>query len=351
MASNKGTNRMTKKITNKRSTLVKLDKQPLAPALSLAAMAGKLLDANRRLSANTRAAYKADVVSFDAWRAGRMLSKTTVELYANAMLGEGQPASTVNRRLAAVRWLARQLREQSLDDRTLSAAVAAELARQAERVAEVPSVRDVNANKPAAGRYVKPAEFDAVLRGCIADNSPAGYRDAALLLMAYSTGLRVSELAALSMASVTFGAGYVELEVYGKGGKLRKNYIADGAAGLLEDWLELRGKGAGSLFAPVGKGGRIAARHISRQALDKLLRNRIAEAGLRSGFSWHDLRRTFISDRWRDNWDGAMLAATVGHAKLDQTAAYDRRPEDMRRNAALELFYNVPARAGVPSPH
>ena len=212
-------------------------------------------------------------------------------------------------------------------------------------------MRDVNANKPAAGRYIQLAEFDAVLRGCIADNSPAGYRDAALLITAWDTGMRVSELAALSMASVTFGAGYVEIKVHGKGGKLRTNYLADGAAGLLDDWLELRGKGAGSLFAPVGKGGRIAARHISRQALDKLLRNRIADAGLRSGFSWHDLRRTFISNRWRDNWDGAMLAAYVGHVNLGLTAGYDRRPEDMRRNAALELSYNVPARAGVPSPH
>ena len=342
-----GTNRMKKQrpITVKRATLAPL------PALTLAAMAAKLLDANRRLSANTRAAYKSDVASFDAWRAGRMLSKSTVEQYANAMLAEGQPAGTVNRRLAAVRWLARQLREQSLDDRSLSATVANELARQAERVAEVPSVRDANANKPAAGRYVKLAEFDALLNCCIADNSPAGYRDAALLLMAYSTGMRVSELAALSMSSVTFGAGYVELEVFGKGGKLRKNYLADGAAGLLDDWLAVRGKGAGALFAPIGKGGRIGERHMSRQALDKLFRNRVAEAGLRHGASWHDLRRTFISDRWRDNWDGAMLAAYVGHAKLDQTAAYDRRPEELRRNAALDLFYKVPARDVVPSPH
>lgn len=344
---------MTKQraITGKRGQLVKRGKLAPAPTLSLADMAAKLLDANRRLSANTRAAYKSDLANFDAWRAGRLLSKSTVEQYANAMLAEGQPASTVNRRLAAVRWLARQLREQSLDDRGLAATVAAELARQAERVAEVPSVRDANANKPAAGRYVKLSEFDHVLQRCIGDNAAAGYRDAALLLMAYSTGMRVSELAALSMASVKFGAGYVELEVFGKGGKRRKNYLADGAAGLLDDWLAVRGKGPGSLFAPVGKGGHIAARHISRQALDLLLRNRIAEAGLSNGFSWHDLRRTFISDRWRDNWDGAMLAATVGHAKLDQTAAYDRRPEDMRRNAALELFYKVPARDVVPSPH
>ena len=337
---------------NKQTIIIaKRGKLAPLPAIALAAIAAKLLDDNRRLSLNTRAAYKSDVASFDAWRAGRMLSKSTVEQYANAMLAEGQPASTVNRRLAAVRWLARQLREQTLDDRSLSATVAAELARQAERVAEVPSVRDVNANKPAAGRYIKLAEFDALINCCIADVTPAGYRDAALLLMAYSTGMRVSELAALSMASVTFGAGYVELAVIGKGGKRRTNYLADGAAGLLADWLEVRGKGAGALFAPIGKGGRIAARHMSRQALDKLFRGRVAEAGLRHAASWHDLRRTFISDRWRDNWDGALLAATVGHAKLDQTAAYDRRPEDMRRNAALELRYNVPAREVVPSPH
>lgn len=344
---------MTKQRSNtgKRGQLVKRGKLAPAPTLSLAAMAAKLLDANYRLSTNTRAGYKTDIANFDAWRAGRLLSKSTVEQYANAMLGQGQAVSTVNRRLAAVRWLARQLREQSLDDRSLSATVAAELARQAERVVEVPSVRDANANKPAAGRYVKFAEFDAVLRCCVADNSPAGYRDAALLLTAYSTGQRVSELAALSMSSVTFGAGYVKLEVFGKGGKLRKNWLADGAAGLLDDWLAARGKSAGSLFAPVGKGGHIATRHISRQALDLLLRKRVAEAGLSNGFSWHDLRRTWFSDRWRDNWDGAMLAAYGGHAKIDQSAKYDRRPEDMRRNAALKLFYEVPARDVVPSPH
>ena len=79
----------------------------------------------------------------------------------------------------------------------------------------------------------------------------------------------------------------------------------------------MRGDGEGALFAPINKSGTVALRHMSRQALQQTLQQRVLEAGLRAATTWHDFRRTFIGNRWSDKWDAAMLSRYVGHASSE----------------------------------
>lgn len=300
-----------------------------------------------RLAAHSKATYMYSLKDFWRWKGERIFSLATVEQFVALMRQRGNAVLTINKALAAVRWLARFLRMQALDDAGLPQAQREEIARQAERVADVAALRNPNPNHELlVGRHVKLGEFDRLMDVCIADKTPAGARDGAMFMLAWSTGLRVSELAALSMGSIVRREGYVELAITGKGGKLRTNYIAldDGVAWALADWLDARGAADGALFTPVNKGGAITVRHMSRQALQLVMQQRVNDARLAGATTWHDFRRTFIGNRWSDNWDPATLSRYVGHASSAQTVRYDRRPEEHRRNAALALSFDYAGR-------
>ena len=55
----------------------------------------------------------------------------------------------------------------------------------------------------------------------------------------YSTGVRVSEMAALNVGDIEMGRQ--ELIVYGKGSKERKTYLTDSAKFYLKRYLKERG--------------------------------------------------------------------------------------------------------------
>ncbi len=118
-------------------------------------------------------------------------------------------------------------------------------------------------------------------------------------------------------------------------------YLNDSLNRAMEDWLEVRGLKPGPFFLPIRKDGDLELRRMTTQAVYNLLRKRAAQAGVRN-FSPHDLRRTFVSDLLEAGADIAIVAKMAGHANVQTTARYDRRPEEAKRRAASLL--DVPYR-------
>lgn len=225
--------------------------------------------------------------------------------------------STVNHTLAAVRGVMRALwLADCIDAATYQKTVA---------------VKSVRGSRLVAGRDIASGEV-AALMSSIDRTTPAGARDRAIVAVLVVGGLRLDELAGLTMAS--YDAANGRLVVNGKGNKQRAVYI--GVARLaVAEWLEYRGNEAGALFCPVNRGGRVVmVERMTAQAIYNMLDRRRVAAGLAS-FSPHDFRRTAIGNMLTAGVDIATIARHVGHSNVTTTARYDRRPEAQQR-AAVE---------------
>lgn len=151
-------------------------------------------------------------------------------------------------------------------------------------------------------------------------DNPRGRRDAAMIELAYASGLRVSELVGLSLADVNLNAGFVR--VTGKGNKTRLVPLHAVAIERLKRVLEERAprdpSERGLFLTPRG-------RPMTRQAFWKLLRGYARRAGVRlptGDVSPHKLRHSFATHLVERGADLRAVQAMLGHADISTTEVY-----------------------------
>lgn len=193
----------------------------------------------------------------------------------------------------------------------------------------------VKAEKPeqAAGRALTLGELMGLVGVC-ADGTRAGARDAAMLAVAYSCGLRRAEIIGLDLADYVDGV----LTVKGKRNKTRTVPIQNGAAAALADWLIMRGDAPGALFVRIRQGDKLTNERMTTQAVYHIFTERAGQAGVKA-FSPHDMRRTFAGDLLDAGADISTVQKMMGHANVATTAGYDRRGERAKKQAASKLHF------------
>lgn len=154
----------------------------------------------------------------------------------------------------------------------------------------------------------------------------AGKRDAAILELLYSSGLRVGELVSLRRRDVSLEEGLVR--VRGKGAKVRVVPVGEKALTALSEYLADTGRGArrgeedddwrGALFRNM-RGGALTARSVAR-ILDKALER----AGLSRHLSPHGIRHSFATHLLESGADLRAIQEMLGHASLSTTQRYAR---------------------------
>ena len=195
------------------------------------------------------------------------------------------------------------------------------------------------------GREITPGEIAAMSAVCSQDQTAVGARDAAILALAVSGGLRRSELAGLQVGDLDDDGEQITVTVLGKGRKRRTVILDNGAADALRDWIRIRGDSPGALFWSGRKGGRLTRGHgMSAQAIYDVLLRRAAEAGISKALTPHDFRRTFISNGL-DVADAVTVAKLAGHSNVSTTMRYDRRGDRAKRAAAASLHFPYQRRA------
>ncbi len=194
-------------------------REPADPALQ------RFLDAvwmERGLSANTLAAYRADLTALARWfeeRDSALLKATRIELLgfiAARVEGGSRPRSTA-RQLSSFRRFFRFMMREGLITQDPTAQIA----------------------MPKIGRSLPKslteAEVDSLLEAPTV-SEPLGHRDRTMLEVLYATGLRVSELVSLKHNQVNLNQGV--MRVVGKGNRERLIPLGDEAVKWLQQFMQ-----------------------------------------------------------------------------------------------------------------
>jgi integrase/recombinase XerD len=266
------------------------------------------LAVERGLSANTRSAYATDLAGFTRYldqqsiKQINQLQHRHVTGYLLAQRQRGLSPRSVARHLAAIRMFCRFLYREKL------------LAQDPTQYVDTPKLWQ---RLPTTLDY---ADIERLLAAPKV-NTKLGLRDKALLEVMYATGLRVSEVAHLTLNALNRDAGF--LRATGKGSKERivpvgrealrwtKLYVAEARPGLgrqavsrAEVFLSARGTG------------------LSRKTIWHLIKKYARAAGIAKNITPHTLRHSFASHLLQHGGDLRVIQELLGHADIGTTQIY-----------------------------
>jgi integrase/recombinase XerD len=303
----------------------------LAPTLQ--AFFTDRLMSQRAASPNTVAAYRTSLrllVCYAASKIGKKPSQLDLaDLDASLVtaflehleVDRHNSARTRNNRLAAIHSLF-----------TYAALRHPEHAASIQRVLAIPPKRHEN----KLLTYLTDDEVDTLLAAC----DPAtwtGRRDRAMLTLAVQTGLRVSELAAITCTDVLLGTG-ANVHTHGKGRKQRRTPLVSSTVEVLRSWLtESEGTGTDPLF-PTSTG-----RHLSRDAIEHRITHYHSIAAERcpslrtKHITAHTLRHTCAMRLLLQGVDVTVIALWLGHSQISTTNVYLHADMNQKERAIARL--------------
>ena len=282
-----------------------------------AAVEGFLALAAARLAPRTVEAYRRDLADLSAWlgRSPADVSPDELAAYVAQLRADGLAATTVARRLAAVRSFFRH--QVLLGARGDNPAASVELPKR----------------RRTLPRTLSPAEVERLLDAA-AGTTPRALRDQALGELLYGAGLRVSEAVALDRQSVDLENRLVRC--LGKGSKERVVPIGREAAESLRRYLArgrpyLERRSRPELFLNANGGA------LTRAGVFLILRRLAAKAGLEpERIHPHLLRHSFATHLLEGGADLRAVQEMLGHADLATTELYTHVSDRRRRELYFE---------------
>ncbi|HHA2505853.1 TPA: tyrosine recombinase XerC, partial [Stenotrophomonas maltophilia] len=249
------------------------------------------LQVERRMSAHTLDAYRRDLDALSVWAEPRGVAVEALDADALRQFvadehRRGLSAKSLQRRLSACRsfyaWLLKHGRIEVSPAATLKAPRAPR---------RLPQVLD-------ADEAVQLVELEP--------EGELGRRDRALLELFYSSGLRLSEVCALTWRDLDFDSGLVN--VLGKGNRQRRVPFGRPAREALQAWRAASGGGPASPVFP-GRNG-----PISQRAVQIRIRQLAQRQGLFKHVHPHMLRHSFASHILESSGDLRGVQELLGHA-------------------------------------
>lgn len=175
---------------------------------------------------------------------------------------------------------------------------------------------------PKLGQYLPEVlsveEVEAIMDS-VDLRSPSGVRDRAILELLYGCGLRVSELCGLRISQVYLNEGFVR--VVGKGDKERLVPLGEPAADAFRAWLDIRPEPAEAAFQDSAFLN-LRGTPLSRVSVFKMIKKQALIAGVDKEISPHSFRHSFATHLIAGGADLRIVQEMLGHESILTTEIY-----------------------------
>ena len=273
-------------------------------------MIDKFLDYLRyekRRSERTIKAYENDLEAFKAYfkdlneqLSWSVIDSNIVRNWMESMMDKGNSATSINRRLSALRSFYRFAKSRSLIEKN-----------------PTQQIVGPKKSKPLP-QFLKEKEMDRLLDSLEWGNDFLSVRDKTLVTLFYETGMRLSELVGLNDADIDFSLQ--QIKVTGKRNKQRIIPFGNGLKDLLQTYIALRNKDMErkneALFLSK-QGNRMECEQVRRRV--KVHLSKVSTLKKRSP---HVLRHTFATALLNNGADLESVKELLGHTSVKTTEIY-----------------------------
>lgn len=268
------------------------------------------LTVEKNYSPNTYTAYKKDLEQYVAFLRQNFgediledvsaVKYLTVRRYMGYLQQLGLTKRTMGRKLSAVRSFYNYLQREEIIDKNPAAEV---------------GTPKIEQRLPV---FLYEDEITDLLNA--PDDTLWGRRDAAILEVLYSSGLRVSELCSMNVGTVEYNAGY--MRIMGKGRKERICPIGQPAIDAVRRYCTMRMADGFSCLPqdPMfinRKGGRLTTRSVAN-----IVNKYVEQVALDKKISPHKLRHTFATHLLEHGADLRTVQQLLGHSNMSTTQIY-----------------------------
>ena len=272
-----------------------------------------VLESERRYSPHTVGGYRRDIYAFLEW-CGVDADAFDVESFKRYDISDWAvylfevrrlKATTVNRSLASLRSFWKWMLKQSYAQKDVVSPL-----KQFKTPKRLPT-------------FVPETRMQDVVAG-LNDDINSGdairLRDAVVVLLLYTCGLRLSELVEANTEDLS--SDFSSIRVHGKGGKMRIQPIVKIVGEVLKKYFSQNSSqniciGQKKALILSKKGER-----INRRAVQRIVERKLKCYGIQGKTSPHVLRHTFATHLLNDGADLREIQELLGHSKLRTTQVY-----------------------------
>ena len=276
------------------------------------------LQYERNRSERTVKAYGDDLRSFEAFfknlddqLSWESVDSDVIRSWMESMMDKGNTATSINRRLSAVRSLYRFALSRGIVERDPAHGL------------KGPK------GKKLLPQYLRESEMDRLLADDMWTDEMGDLRARTIILMFYSTGIRLSELTGLDNASVDLAAQ--QLKVRGKGNKERLIPFGSELQKALRLYTARRDAETPSDSQAffVGDNGR----RMTSQQVRQIVQHHLSRVTTMKKRSPHVLRHTFATAMLNNEAGIESVKKLLGHSKLSTTEIYTHTTFEQLRRA------------------
>lgn len=264
----------------------------------------------KNFSKHTAKAYYADILAYLIWLGDSQcedVSFSKVREYLHFIQIFNYKKTTVARKIASIRTFYKYLHRER-------------------KVESNPAESLISPKRPKSlPKFLTTDEVEQILSNINID-TPAGYRNRAILELLWASGMRVSELSGLNFGNLNLGNN--EITVFGKGSKERIILVTDRAKSYLQGYIDFARPlvAKGYDLPPITDDTPVFINKTGYRLQTKMIRNVINDIvdkiELPKKVTPHMFRHSFATHLIENGADLRVVQELLGHASISNTQIY-----------------------------